>query len=58
MVVFTLYLIGGQVISGFSFAMMVGVVVGTYSSIFIASPILIEWQARAAAKKRASLASG
>lgn len=58
MVVFTLYLIGGQVISGFSFAMMVGVVVGTYSSIFIASPVLIEWQARAAAKKRASLASG
>ncbi len=58
MVVFTLYLIGGQVISGFSFAMMVGVVVGTYSSIFIASPILIEWQARAAAKKRARLASG
>ena len=58
MVVFTLYLIGGQVISGFSFAMMVGVVVGTYSSIFIASPILIEWQARAAAKKRTGLASG
>ena len=42
---------GGQVISGFSFAMMLGVIVGTYSSIFIASPILIEWHERAAAKK-------
>ena len=51
MVVFILYIMGGQVISGFSFAMMLGVIVGTYSSIFIASPILIEWHERAAAKK-------
>ena len=55
MVVFILYIIGGQVISGFSFAMMLGVIVGTYSSIFIASPILIEWHERAAAKKSAEL---
>lgn len=51
MVVFILYIMGGEVISGFSFAMMLGVIVGTYSSIFIASPILIEWHERAAAKK-------
>lgn len=40
-VVIILYAIGGQGIHGFAFAMVVGVVVGTYSSIFIASPILL-----------------
>jgi len=40
-VVLCLYLLGGSVIHNFAFAMMVGVVVGTYSSIFIASPTLL-----------------
>ena len=40
----SLYLFGGQVLNGFSFALVVGIIVGTYSSIFIASPILIFWQ--------------
>ena len=57
MVVFILYIIGGQVISGFSFAMMLGVIVGTYSSIFIASPILVEWHERKASKKLSELAA-
>jgi preprotein translocase subunit SecF len=35
---------GGQVLNGFSFALVVGIIVGTYSSIFIASPILIFWK--------------
>jgi preprotein translocase subunit SecF len=39
-VVLTLFLFGGEIIHGFSFTMLVGVVVGTYSSIFIASPLL------------------
>jgi len=39
-VVLTLFLFGGEIIHGFSFTMLVGVVVGTYSSIFIASPFL------------------
>ena len=39
-VVLTLFLFGGEIIYGFSFTMLVGVVVGTYSSIFIASPFL------------------
>ncbi len=39
-VVLTLFLFGGEIINGFSFTMLVGVVVGTYSSIFIASPFL------------------
>ncbi len=57
MVVSILYTMGGEVISGFSLAMMIGVVIGTYSSIFIASPVLIEWHARDAAKKRAAVAT-
>lgn len=40
-VVLTLFLFGGEVINGFSFTLLVGVVVGTYSSIFVASPILL-----------------
>jgi len=39
-VVLTLFLFGGEIIHGFSFTMLVGVIVGTYSSIFIASPLL------------------
>jgi len=40
-VVLTLFLFGGEIIHGFSFTLLVGVVVGTYSSIFVASPILM-----------------
>ncbi len=40
-VVLTLYLFGGEALKGFSFTLLVGVVVGTYSSIFVASPILM-----------------
>ncbi len=37
---FSIYLFGGAILKGFSFAMIVGVLVGTFSSIFVASPIL------------------
>jgi len=40
-VILVLYLFGGEIINGFSFTLLVGVVVGTYSSIFVASPILM-----------------
>jgi len=40
-VVLALFLFGGSVINNFAFAIMVGLIVGTYSSIFIASPILL-----------------
>ncbi len=43
-VVSALFFVGGTAIHGFAFVMMVGVVVGTYSSIFIASPILLDWK--------------
>ena len=48
----SLFLFGGQVLSGFSFALVVGIIIGTYSSIFIASPILIFWQDLAEGRKR------
>lgn len=40
----SLWLFGGAVLNGFSFALVVGIIVGTYSSIFVASPILIWWR--------------
>jgi len=40
-VVLTLFMFGGEIIHGFSFTLLVGVIVGTYSSIFVASPILM-----------------
>ncbi|HIJ55975.1 MAG TPA: protein translocase subunit SecF [Deltaproteobacteria bacterium] len=43
-VVVGLYLLGGGIIHDFAFAMMVGVIVGTYSSIYVASPIIIALQ--------------
>jgi preprotein translocase subunit SecF len=39
--VLSLFLFGGEVIHGFAFALVVGVIIGTYSSIFIASPIVV-----------------
>ncbi len=42
-----LFIFGGSVIRDFALAMIIGILVGTYSSIYIASPILIEWHARA-----------
>ncbi|RUM58096.1 MAG: protein translocase subunit SecF [Nautilia sp.] len=41
LVVLTLYLFGGEIIKPFSFTLLVGIIAGTYSSIFIASPLLI-----------------
>jgi len=40
-VVFTLWMFGGEIIHGFGFTLLVGIVIGTYSSIFVASPILM-----------------
>ncbi|MGI8988170.1 MAG: protein translocase subunit SecF [Bryobacteraceae bacterium] len=41
--VLALFLFGGPVLHGFSFALVVGIIVGTYSSVFIASPIVLGW---------------
>ena len=53
----SLYLFGGQVLHGFSFALVVGIIVGTYSSIFIASPILIFWHNLVDSRKAKSVAT-
>ncbi|MFO7811671.1 MAG: protein translocase subunit SecF [Pelovirga sp.] len=48
LVVLSLFVLGGGVIHNFAFAMLVGVLVGTYSSIFVASPLLLLWQKKTA----------
>jgi preprotein translocase subunit SecF len=45
-VVVVLFLFGGEVLRDFAFAMILGVFIGTYSSIFVASAIVVEWEAR------------
>jgi preprotein translocase subunit SecF len=45
-VVVSLFVLGGGIIHDFCFTLIVGILVGTYSSIFVASPILLSWQAR------------
>lgn len=49
--VFALYWLGGQALNGFSFALVVGIIFGTYSSISIASPIVLWWQNISGRKK-------
>ncbi|MGB8720819.1 MAG: protein translocase subunit SecF [Desulfobacterales bacterium] len=46
MVVVALFALGGGIIHDFAFALLVGICVGTYSSIYVASPILVAWQGR------------
>ena len=46
-VLVVLFLFGGEVTRGFAFAMTVGVITGTYSSIYIASAIVVDWSSRA-----------
>ena len=42
--VMSLFLFGGEVLHGFSFALVVGILIGTYSSIAVAAPMLVAWQ--------------
>ncbi len=49
-VVAALFFLGGGVIHDFAFAILVGILVGTYSSIFVASPILLIWESQLARK--------
>jgi preprotein translocase subunit SecF len=52
----SLWLFGGQVLNGFSFALVVGILVGTYSSVYIASPILLLSQRMLEARKKGGAA--
>lgn len=47
LVLIGLFFFGGEVIHDFSFALLLGVIVGTYSSIFVASPLLVVWRGSA-----------
>ncbi|MDR3740911.1 MAG: protein translocase subunit SecF [Terracidiphilus sp.] len=42
--VLSLFIFGGEVLKGFSFALVVGILIGTYSSIAVAAPMLVAWQ--------------
>ncbi len=46
LVVLVLFFKGGEVLHDFSLALLIGIIIGTYSSVFVASPILIEWAER------------
>ena len=50
-VVLSLFLFGGEVIKNFAFALIVGILVGTYSSIYVASPVMMYFEKKAIAKK-------
>ena len=51
MTVLALYLFGGEVLRGFSFALVIGILIGTYSSIAVAAPMLVAYQDWRAARK-------
>jgi preprotein translocase subunit SecF len=55
LVVLALYLLGGEIIHGFAFTLLIGVIVGTYSSVYVASPIVLylDFKPKARAKKAA-----
>jgi len=57
MSVLALWIFGGQVLNGFAFALVMGIIVGTYSTVFIASPIVIYWHDRMSARHRAAAAA-
>jgi preprotein translocase subunit SecF len=46
LVVGTLFFFGGEVLRTFALALILGVIIGTYSSVFVASPIVVEWESR------------
>ncbi|MCG3115314.1 MAG: protein translocase subunit SecF [Candidatus Manganitrophus sp. SA1] len=54
LVLLAIFFFGGEVIRDFALAMLFGLIVGTYSSWFIASPLLLLWEKRAKVLKRAS----
>ncbi len=50
--VLSLFLFGGEVINGFSLALLIGIVFGTYSSVFVATPVVVEWYLAVEKKKK------
>jgi len=57
--VLSLFLFGGEVLNGFSFALVIGIIIGTYSSIAVAAPMLVAYQDwRSSRGKKAALPAG
>ena len=56
-VVLGLFILGGGVIHDFAFAILIGVIVGTYSSVFVASPVLLIWEGRSGKSGRSAKVS-
>ena len=52
LVLLVLLFMGGEVLKDFAFALTVGVVIGTYSSIYVATPLLVEWEKRSPRRTR------
>jgi preprotein translocase subunit SecF len=53
--VLSLYIFGGAVLKGFSFALVIGILIGTYSSIAVAAPMLVAWQEWRARRGKAAV---
>lgn len=53
LVVLILFLFGGDVIHNFAFTLLIGILVGTYSSIFVAAPVYYDWEEKFAKQKKA-----
>jgi len=51
-VLISLFFFGGRILHGFSLTLLVGVIIGTYSSIFIVAPIVAEWEKNSPSRKR------
>jgi len=51
-VILALFILGGGVIHDFAFAILIGIIVGTYSSVFVASPVLLIWEGAALGKSK------
>jgi preprotein translocase subunit SecF len=56
LVLTSLYFFGGNVIRGFAFVLLVGVIVGTYGTIFVASPLVLLWEGWFGRYRRQSVA--
>ncbi len=54
LVVATLFTFGGEVLRGFSFALIIGIIIGTYSSVFVATPVVVELHNRSGSASRAA----
>lgn len=54
-VIIILFTFGGETIKGFTFAMLIGVLIGTYSSLCIGTPVLVDFTSRAEKKKKATV---